>query len=134
MTPPGMDDFFKEYLEESVVAVGQAAAYLEVRNGPEDGRTIPIVTETVRIGRQLPETDRLPGAASLGNCTIRSDKAISREHCELTALSSATFLLKDLDSRFGTELNGTRITAPTPCRNGDTITIGDTTLMLRSQE
>ena len=128
-----MDDFFREYLEESVVAVGEASACLEVRNGPEDGRTFPIVTETVRIGRQLPDPVRTSGGATVGNLLIRSDKAVSREHCELTALSSTTFLLKDLDSRFGTELNGVRITAPTPCKHGDTITIGDTMLMLRSE-
>lgn len=129
-----MEDFFKQYLEETVVAVGKSPACLEVRSGPEDGRIFPIVTETVRIGRQLPEPERTQGVETVSNFIIRSDKAISREHCELTALSSATFLLKDLESRFGTELNGVRITAPTPCRHGDTITIGDTSLMLRSED
>ena len=127
------EDFFKDYLEESSAAGSKATASLEVRNGPEDGRIFPIVTETVRIGRQIPEPERMQGAETVSNFIIRSDKAISREHCELTALSSATFLLKDLDSRFGTELNGVRIAAPTPCRHGDTITIGDTTLMLRGE-
>ena len=130
-----MDDFFHEYLEETAVAVGKPAApaHLEIRNGPEDGRVFPIVTETVRIGRQLPEPDLSTGGVSVGNFVVRTDKAVSREHCELTALSSTTFLLKDLDSRFGTELNGVRIVTPTPCQHGDTITIGDTTLMLRSK-
>ena len=128
-----MDDFFEQFLEETVTTVGKKAAYLEVRNGPEDGRVFAIVTETVRIGRQLPEPERTQGIETTSNFILRSDKAVSREHCELTALSSATFLLKDLDSRFGTELNGVRISAPTPCRHGDTITIGDTTLMLRSE-
>ncbi len=129
-----IDDIFKEYLEDTVTDAGKSAASLEFRNGPEDGRLFPIVTETVRIGRQLPEPERTQGVDTVSNFLIRSDKAISREHCELTALSSATFLLKDLDSRFGTELNGVRISAPTPCRHGDTITIGDTTLMLRSEK
>ena len=128
-----MDDFLQEFLEETVVAVGKAAASLEVRNGAEDGRIFPITSETVRIGRQLAEPDRLQGGEAVSNFVIRSDKAISREHCELTALSSATFLLKDLESRFGTELNGVRISGPTPCKHGDTITIGDTMLMLRSE-
>jgi pSer/pThr/pTyr-binding forkhead associated (FHA) protein len=129
-----MDELFQEYLEETVVTVSKSGARLEVRNGPEDGRIYPIVTETVRIGRQLPEPDRMPGGETVGNFVIRSDKAISREHCELTALSSTTFLLKDLDSRFGTELNGVRISAPTPCKHGDTITLGDTMLMLRNDD
>jgi pSer/pThr/pTyr-binding forkhead associated (FHA) protein len=131
-----MDDFFQEYLEETVVALDKppSSPHLEIRNGPEDGRVYVIVTETVRIGRQLPDIDKTPTGESVGNFVIRTDKAISREHCELTALSSSTFLLKDLDSRFGTELNGVRISTPTPCRHGDTITIGDTTLMLRSQD
>jgi pSer/pThr/pTyr-binding forkhead associated (FHA) protein len=129
-----MDEFLQEYLEETVVAVGEPGARLEVRNGSEDGRVFPIVTETVRIGRQLPEPDRTPGGETVGNFVIRSDKAISREHCELTALSNTTFLLKDLESRFGTELNGFRIAGPTPCKHGDTITLGDTTLMLRCED
>ena len=87
-----MDDFFAEYLEETSVAVGELPARLEIRNGPEDGRVFPIATETVRIGRQLAEPERLLGGANLSNFIIRSDKAISREHCELTALSSTTFL------------------------------------------
>ncbi len=129
-----MEPFLQQYLDDTVVVAGKSAVRIEVRNGPEDGREFPIVTDTVRIGRQLPELDRAQGTESIGNFVIRTDKAISREHCELTALSSKTFLLKDLDSRFGTELNGVRITAPTPCRHGDSITIGDTTLMLRSED
>lgn len=128
-----MDDFFKDYLDEPAAAAGKQTACLEVRNGPEDGRIFLIATETVRIGRQLSEPERTQGVETVSNFVIRSDKAVSREHCELTALSSATFLLRDLESRFGTELNGVRISAPTPCRHGDTITIGDTTLMLRSE-
>lgn len=127
-----MDDILREYQEETA-GVGAGRVYLEVRNGPEDGRVFAIGTETVRIGRQLPEQESGQGAESVGNFVLRSDKAVSREHCEITALSSNTFLLKDLGSRFGTELNGVRITAPTPCRSGDTITIGDTSLMLRSE-
>jgi pSer/pThr/pTyr-binding forkhead associated (FHA) protein len=129
-----MDDFLREYLEETAVAVGKSRAYLEVRNGPEDGRVFPISTEVVRIGRQLPEAERTAGGDTVANFVIRSDKAVSREHCELTALGNATFLLQDLASRFGTELNGARIGAPTPCGHGDTITVGDTTLMLHSEE
>lgn len=126
-----MSSFFKDYLDDGVAAAG---ALLEIRNGPEDGRTFAIATETVRIGRQLPEPERTSGPDTIANFIVRSDKAISREHCELTALSSDTFLLKDLGSRFGTELNGVRISAPAPCRHGDTITIGDTTLMLRTED
>ena len=128
-----MDELFKQFLEETVTTVGKPGAYLEVRNGSEDGRVFQIVTETVRIGRQLPEPERTQGQETRSNFVIRSDMAISREHCELSALSSVTFLLKDMESRFGTELNGVRISGPTPCRHGDTITIGDTSLMLRSE-
>ena len=128
-----MDDLFGQYLQDAAPAVEHGKPRLEVRTGPEDGRVFPIVTETVIIGRQLAGTESSAGGPSLSHFVIRSDKAISREHCELTSLSSATFLLKDLDSRFGTELNGVRITAPTPCGPGDTITIGDTTLMLQCE-
>jgi pSer/pThr/pTyr-binding forkhead associated (FHA) protein len=126
-----MDELIREFVEEAGAALEPGTVRLEIRNGPEDGRVFPIVAETVRIGRQLAGVESANSGVAVANFVIRSDKAISREHCELTALSSATFLLKDLASRFGTELNGERITAPAPCRAGDTITIGDTTLLLR---
>lgn len=128
-----MKEPFQELMEEMSVTVQSAGPRLEVRNGPEDGRLYPITAETVRIGRQAPNPDSLVRPNAVGMVVIRTDKAISREHCELTALSSTTFLLKDLDSRFGTELNGTRINGPVPVKHGDTITIGDTMLMLRTE-
>lgn len=129
-----MDELFKEFLEETVVTVDKPSARLEVRNGPEDGRVFPIKTDTVRIGRQLGEPGSSQGGASVSNFIIRTDKAISREHCQLSALSNRAYLLKDMDSRFGTELNGTKIAGACPCKHGDTITIGDTMLMLRTED
>lgn len=128
-----MDELKNELLEETAVSVGDSGVRLEVRNGPEDGRVFAITAETVRIGRRQLEPDHSQEQGAVQGFVIRSDKAISRDHCELTALSSKTFLLKDLGSRFGTELNGVRISEPTPCRHGDTITIGDTTVMLLSE-
>lgn len=129
-----MDDLFKEFLEETVVTMDKPSARLEIRNGPEDGRIFPIKTDTVRIGRQLADPGSAQGGVTVGNFVIRTDKAISREHCQLSALTNKTFLLKDMDSRFGTELNGTRITGSCPCKHGDTITIGDTMLMLHTED
>src|SRR5436305_12158920 len=89
-----MDELFREMLEESVVAVGERSVRLEVRNGPEDGRDFRITTGTVRIGRQLAEPDRSQTQETVSNLVIRSDKAVSREHCELTALDGNSFILK----------------------------------------
>ena len=129
-----MDELFKEFLEETVVAMEKPCARLEVRNGSEDGRIFPIKTDMVRIGRQLTEPGSSLGGKTVSNFIVRTDKAITREHCQLTALTDRTFLLKDMDSRFGTELNGTRIAGSSPCKHGDTITIGDTMLMLRTED
>lgn len=48
---------------------------------------------------------------------------ISRRHCQFTCQSDAC-TVTDLDSSSGTTVNGTRITAPTPLKEGDRITIG----------
>jgi pSer/pThr/pTyr-binding forkhead associated (FHA) protein len=119
-----MEDPLKEYLEETVMTAEKTPVCLEVMNGPEDGRISPITADVVLIGRD-------------DKCKIifRTDKAISRVHCQLTSTGAGEFLLEDLKSTYGTELNGVKIEpgVPTPCKNNDMILIGDTQLLLHAE-
>jgi len=67
--------------------------------------------EVCRIGRTPDNTIRL------------SATNVSRNHAVVQAEDSSTFLILDLGSRNGTYVNGSRITSPTPLRNGDVISI-----------
>jgi pSer/pThr/pTyr-binding forkhead associated (FHA) protein len=119
-----MEDPFKEFLEETVMTAERTPVCLEVMNGPEDGRISPITAEVTQIGRD-------------DKCRIifRTDKAISRVHCQLTRQGEEAFLLEDLKSTYGTELNSVKLEpgVPTPCKNGDMILIGDTQLILHAE-
>ena len=74
---------------------------------------------------------RLANKANVASFTIRTDKSISREHCQLSVKSREWLLLEDLESRFGTHLNGARIESPTLCKTGDLVRIGDTEILIR---
>jgi pSer/pThr/pTyr-binding forkhead associated (FHA) protein/S1-C subfamily serine protease len=54
-----------------------------------------------------------------------SDRVVSRVHAELTVSAGGGLMLRDADSRNGTYLNGTRVTAPVPIRIGDKIMLGE---------
>lgn len=103
---------------------------LEIRTGPEDGRSLTFATRRMLIGRQLPAPDPAE-APPITNFLIRSDKSISREHCQLTIESPNKMVLEDLNSRFGTYLNGKKVTSPVECHVGDTMKLGDTEILLR---
>lgn len=80
-----------------------------------DGREIPLTAQRVVIGRSR-------------ECDIHIDDAnASRRHCELMQEGAATWLLVDLGSTNGTEVNGKRVERAT-LASGDRITIGNTTL------
>ena len=77
-----------------------------------EGRTHPITTRSVVIGRSR-------------ECDLRvSDGNASRRHAEIVQ-EGATYLVVDLGSTNGTELNGRRITRE-KLADGDRITIGAT--------
>ncbi len=74
-------------------------------------RRIQVIGEDVSIGR------------TSDNHIVISDPRASRQHCRIGRAESG-FVLFDLQSRNGTELNRHRIEEPTPMRNGDEICIG----------
>ncbi len=80
-----------------------------------DGRTHPVTSRTVVIGRSR-------------ECDVRlADTNVSRRHAELRQ-DGATYWLVDLGSTNGTDLNGRRV-AREKLSDGDTITIGSTELI-----
>jgi len=80
---------------------------------------------------------RLPGGVitTVGrdpaNRVILQDDKCSRRHCDVFCADSQ-WMLKDLDSRNGTRVNGHRIADTVPIRDGDQIQIGDIELLFTS--
>ena len=86
-------------------------------------RAIAIGATTAVIGRD-------PG------CAIWIDvPGVSRRHASIgltTDAASATAVIEDLGSTNGTFVDGRRITRPVTVEDGDTIRIGEATLIFRS--
>jgi serine protease Do len=95
---------------------------LRVVAGKASGTEIPLEGEFL-IGRAA------PGQGKLGD-----DPAISRNHARISRSTDGRLVVEDLDSRNGTEVNGTRVTEPQPLTPGDTIKVGATTLQLLDSE
>jgi signal transduction histidine kinase len=90
---------------------------LEVIEGPDAGRRFPLPPgEPQLLGRS---SEAMP----------LSDRSISRRHAELTP-DGDRWVLRDLDSANGTEINGGRVAAATPIGVGDTIRCGHTCLQV----
>jgi pSer/pThr/pTyr-binding forkhead associated (FHA) protein len=94
-------------------------ARLEVIAGKASGMSI-VVEDELFIGRQTDGAGRLA-----------EDDEISRQHARVTLDHSGVCAIEDLGSTNGTFVNGLRITAPTALREGDTIELGSTTLVVR---
>jgi pSer/pThr/pTyr-binding forkhead associated (FHA) protein len=94
-------------------------ARLEVVAGTAVGTSILVEAELL-IGRHA------EGAGRLGE-----DDEISRSHARVRVDSSGLLEIEDLGSTNGTFVNGSRISAPQTLREGDTIEIGGTALVVR---
>lgn len=95
-------------------------ASLHVLQGPDKGRTLKAVDDTVLIGRG---SDQVP----------LTDQTVSRRHAELTRETGA-WVLRDLNSANGTYVNGVRIQEPTRLKHGDQIRLGSTVLMYSGED
>lgn len=83
----------------------------KVVGGKSDGKEIPVPGDQFIIGREE-------------GCQLRvGSDAISRKHSCLFKKDGALFI-KDLGSRNGTVVNGTKITAETQLNSGDKLAIG----------
>jgi hypothetical protein len=80
-------------------------------------RVVPLSAERIVVGRSR-------------ECDVRVDDGnVSRRHCELRRGDDATWVVVDLGSTNGTEVNGRTVQRTTPLDDGDSITIGSTELL-----
>jgi len=89
---------------------------LRVQAGLNAGQEFEITQLVTTIGRAPDNTIVLP------------DPTVSRHHARVDRQGDA-FIVSDLGSTSGTWLNGARLTAPQWLREGDTLTLGRTTLV-----
>jgi pSer/pThr/pTyr-binding forkhead associated (FHA) protein len=87
----------------------------------DEGKTtvIPVIRDEMTIGRQEGNTIRL------------TERNVSRRHARLLRQNGVVYV-EDLASFTGVKLNGARINAVTPIREGDELLIGDYKIILRS--
>ncbi len=79
----------------------------------------------------LVEGDLLIGRHAEGAGRLGEDEEISRSHARVSVDSSGLVAIEDLGSTNGTFVNGLRISAPQILREGDTIEIGGSALVVR---
>ncbi|MHB0875488.1 MAG: FHA domain-containing protein, partial [Anaerolineae bacterium] len=94
-----------------------SGAMLLIVAGPNAGQSFALQPEST-IGR------------AEDNVIVLPDEQVSRHHA-VVRLNGGHPVIADLGSRNGTFVNGVRISAPTPLRPGDVITIGSSRLSLR---
>jgi DNA-binding response OmpR family regulator len=89
----------------------ERAPRIRVLGGPQKGREIPLVEESLVIGRQE------------GSDIMVDDRLASRRHARLE-MSHGQYEIRDCGSRNGTFVNGERISESHVLRDGDEIQIG----------
>lgn len=90
---------------------------LVVKTGPQAGASFPLSGEAI-VGRQA-------------DCTVRlTDTSVSRRHAQLR-LQDEGLIVEDLGSANGTLVNGQLISKPTPLKDGDELTLGETVLTVQ---
>ncbi|MBX3064549.1 MAG: FHA domain-containing protein [Anaerolineae bacterium] len=98
-------------------------AKLLVTVGVQEGVEFPLVQETITVGR---DTQGAQWDIKL------KDPAVSRPHCKLVKQGTAWAII-DLESVNGTLLNGSQVSSEAlTLKDGDVLTIGETTLLYRS--
>lgn len=95
---------------------------LVITSGPQEGQTIPLLLETVTIGRATTSATWEIGL---------QDPSVSRPHARMIYdKASMQWLLEDLGSSNGTRLNDTPVTRDArPLTDGDTIIFGATMML-----
>ena len=99
---------------------------LFVTAGPNKGELFPLAAPDAVIGRD-------PG------CSFQlTDSRVSRQHFRIVTDPQSPIspgpVIIDLGSVNGTLLNGARLAAPTPLKDGDTIALGNSTLRFASRQ
>ncbi len=107
--------------EATLMASDGPSVNLLVRQGPQIGLEFSITTNRVVLGRE--ETCDI----------VIQDAEVSRRHCQISWEGNA-YVIQDLGSTNGTFVNGSQIAVPRVLTNGDTLGLGQTTLIFESQE
>ena len=103
--------------EADFMTPSRPKANLIVKQGPQIGIHFSITVDKVVLGRE--ETCEI---------TIQ-DAEVSRRHTQIS-WEEETFVIRDMGSTNGTFLNGMQITQATPLKDGDSVGLGQTTLIL----
>lgn len=106
--------------DPTVLATDQPRASLVVRQGAQVGTTYHITSAEVILGREE------------GTDISVRDPEVSRRHVRLS-WQSGNYFVEDLGSTNGTFLNGALVASPQPLRSGDTIGMGQTLLVFRTE-
>lgn len=97
-----------------------SGAYLEIVEGPDAGRQLPVDRE-VTVGRDETADFAL------------SDPHLSRRHCQVTPTDRGA-IVRDLGSRNGTFVNNQEVVDSAELGAGDDLLVGVTVLQLRTEE
>jgi pSer/pThr/pTyr-binding forkhead associated (FHA) protein len=118
-----MDTQLDKFLEGSVIGPRDEPR-LMVMNGPEDGRIFLLGKEATTLGRA--DGNQVP---------LLLDPVVSRAHARVTHEDDG-FYLEDLDSRYGTELDGVRLRPGDKrlLRPNSSILVGETVLAFRTSQ
>jgi FHA domain-containing protein len=82
-----------------------------------DGRVVPLIADRIVVGRSR-------------ECDVQVDDGnVSRRHVELVREGPSEWVVADLGSTNGTEVNGRKVQRRTALDDGDRITIGSTELV-----
>ena len=94
---------------------------LIIERGPSKGREIQLKRQTTLLGKSE-------------QCDVRiASRITSRRHCEIS-VEKDFVVLRDLNSRNGTFLNGDRVNGEVFLSNGDKIIVGDALFSVRITE
>lgn len=117
--PPQTAEFAVPVTPSAPVApVQPSKAQVVIMRGSANRQSAPLELEAVTIGR------------ALSNTLVLNDAQASRLHARID-FENGAWSLKDLNSRNGTFVNGTRVTLQA-LRPGDQIVIGETLMVFQS--
>jgi len=95
--------------------------HLEIVSGPRAGKIIPLSGKQFIVGRER-------------DCHLRlKSELVSRHHCVFRQ-DEFTVRVRDLGSRNGTIINGSKIRGEVILGDGDSLLIGDTSLQIRTNQ
>ncbi len=104
--------------EPTMMGQGRPPANLVVRQGTQAGMSFPLLASQAIIGREE------------GLDIVLQDPESSRRHARIS-WQRGHFIIEDLGSTNGTFVNSVQITAPQLLNPGDSIGIGQTTLVFQ---